>query len=78
MLGHLLSVVGIQVDLAMVEVILYFLIPRTPTHVGSFIGCVGYYRHFIEKNKSRITYTPFQMLTKDLEFFETDECEDAF
>lgn len=52
-LGHLLSVIGIQVDPAKVEVILNFPTPKTPTKVCNFIGYSSYYRHFIE-NFSKI------------------------
>ena len=48
-LGHFLLVVGIQVDLAKVEVILNFPVPKTPTQVRSFIGCASYYKRFVEK-----------------------------
>ena len=46
-LGHLLSATRIRVDLAKVKVIVHFPVPKTPTQVCSFIGCVGYYRRFI-------------------------------
>ena len=76
-LGHLLSVAGIRVDPAKVELILNFPTPKTPTQVHSFIGYVGYYRRFIEKF-SKIAFPLFQLLPKDVEFIWTVECETAF
>ena len=76
-LGHLLSTTGIQVDLAKVEVILHFPVPKTPTQVRSFIGCAGYYRRYIE-NFGKITHPLFQLLRKYAEFLWTEDCETNF
>ena len=76
-LGHFLSAAGIRVDPAKVEDILQFLVPKTPTQVHIFIGCVGYYKRFIE-NFAKIAHPLFQLLTKDVEFLWTEDCEAAF
>ena len=76
-LGHFLSAVGIQVDPAKVEVILHFLVPKTPTQVRSFLGCARYYRCFIE-NFAKMAHPLFQLLTKDAEFLWTEDCETTF
>ena len=76
-LGHFLLAAVIQVDPAKVEVILHFLVPKTPTQVCSFIGYAGYFRCFIE-NVSKIAHPLFQLLTKDVEFLWTEYCEISF
>ena len=47
-LGHFISTAGIQVDPAKIEVIQTFPIPTKSKYVISFLGHVGYYRHFIK------------------------------
>ena len=46
-LGHFISAIGIQVDLAKIEVIQTFPIPSKSKDVRYFLGHVGYYRCFI-------------------------------
>lgn len=48
-----------------------------PTRIHRFIGCVGYYRHFIE-NFAKIAHLLFQLLTKDDELLCTEYCEASF
>ena len=76
-LGHMLSVDRIQVDPAKVEVILHFPVPKTPTHICSFIGCAGYYRRSIE-NFAKIAHPLFQLITKDADFLWTKDCKTTF
>jgi hypothetical protein len=76
-LGHLLSVEGIRMDPAKTKVIQHFLTPKTPTQVHKFIGCVGYYRHFIE-NFAKVAHPLFQLLTKDSYFVWIEDCDAAF
>lgn len=45
--------------------------------VHSFIGCATYYRRFIE-NFVKIAHPIFQLLTKDVDFVWTDECDASF
>ena len=47
-LGHLIFSVGIQVDLAKVEVIVHFPVEKSQKEVRIFLGHVSYYRRFIE------------------------------
>ena len=65
-LGHYVSVDGIKVDPAKIEVIPNFPTPRTQTEVRSFLGCARYYHRFIEKI-SRIA-APLHDLTGNVEF----------
>eukprot|EP00253_Pinus_taeda_P022803 PITA_22803 len=76
-LGHLVSFLGIQVDLAKIQVIQTLPIPKTQTDVRHFLGHAGYYRRFI-KNFYKIAYPLFVLLTKNVEFKWTDDCEKAF
>lgn len=76
-LGYLISTVGIPMDLAKIKVILHFPIPKTPTQVHIFIGCISYYRRFIE-NFAKIEHPLFQLETKDANFVWTDDCDATF
>jgi len=42
-----------------------------------FIGCAGYYRHFIE-NFAKVAHPLFQLLTKDSDFVWTEDCDATF
>eukprot|EP00253_Pinus_taeda_P020212 PITA_20212 len=76
-LGHFVSFLGIQVDPAKIQVIQTLPIPKTQTDVRSFLGHAGYYRRFI-KNFSKTASPLFVLLTKNVEFKWTDDCEKAF
>ncbi len=45
-LGHVVSSEGIRVDPKKIEVVTNWLTPTTVIKVQSFLGLVGYYRHF--------------------------------
>eukprot|EP00253_Pinus_taeda_P013099 PITA_13099 len=76
-LGYFISFLGIQVDPSKIQVIQTLLIPRTQTDVRSFLGHVGYYRRFI-KYFSKIASPLFVLLTKNVEFKWTDDCQKEF
>eukprot|EP00253_Pinus_taeda_P034577 PITA_34577 len=76
-LGHFVSLLGIHVDAAKIQVILTLPIPKTQTEVRSFLGHAGYYRRFI-KDFSKIASPLFVLLTKNVEFKWNDDCEKAF
>lgn len=76
-LGHFLSTEGIRMDPAKIKVILHFPKPKMPTQVCNFIGCVEYYRCFIE-NFAKVAHPLFQLLTKDSEFVWSDDCDATF
>eukprot|EP00253_Pinus_taeda_P008815 PITA_08815 len=76
-LGHYVSLLGIQVDPVKIQVILTLPIPKTQTEVRSFLGHAGYYRIFI-KDFSKIASPLFVLLTKNVEFKWTDDCGKAF
>ena len=64
-------------DLAKIKVILTLPIPTKPKNVRSFLGHVGYYRHFI-KYFSKIASPLYTLLTKESEFIWTPKCSEAF
>lgn len=76
-LGHFISTTGIHVDPAKIEVIQTFPIPTKSKDIRSFLGHVGYYRHFI-KDFSKIASPLYKLLTKEAEFSWTSECNKAF
>ncbi|GJX76695.1 putative reverse transcriptase domain-containing protein [Tanacetum coccineum] len=47
-LGHVIDSEGIHVDLAKIESIKDWVLPKTPTEIHQFLGLAGYYRRFIE------------------------------
>ena len=76
-LGHFISVAGIQVDPAKVEVIQTLPIPTKLKDIRSFMGHAGYYMHFI-KDSSKIASPLYKFLTKEAQFNWTPECDEAF
>ena len=76
-LGHFISTTRIQVDPVKIEVILTFPIPTKSKDVRSFLGHAGYYRYFI-KDFSNIVSPLSTLLTKEVEFIWTPECNEAF
>ena len=47
-LGHIVSVEGIRVGPAKIEVIVSWKLTQNVTEVRSFLGLVGYYRRFVK------------------------------
>jgi hypothetical protein len=76
-LGHFISYAGIQVDPAKIQVILDIPTLSTQKEVRSFLGHASYYRRFIKKN-SKLASPLFFLLTKDVDFHWTDNCELSF
>ena len=70
-LGHFISVAGIQVDPAKIEVIQTLPIPTKLKDVRSFLGHAGYYRRFIKKF-SKIASPLYKLLTKEVEYIQLD------
>nr|GEZ16531.1 reverse transcriptase domain-containing protein [Tanacetum cinerariifolium] len=76
-LGHKISKNGIKVDKAKVDVIAKLPHPTTVKGIRSFLGHVGFYRRFIQ-NFSKIARSMTRLLEKDIMFFFSNECIEAF
>nr|GEU86906.1 reverse transcriptase domain-containing protein [Tanacetum cinerariifolium] len=76
-LGHKISKQWIEVDKAKVDVITKLPHPTTIKGIRSFLGHVGFYRHFI-KDFSKIARPMTLLLEKDTPFHFSKECVEAF
>nr|GFC29089.1 reverse transcriptase domain-containing protein [Tanacetum cinerariifolium] len=76
-LGHNISKDGIEVDKANVKVITKLPHPTTVKGIRSFLGHAGFYRRFI-KDFSKIARPMTRLLEKDIPFFFSKECVEAF
>jgi hypothetical protein len=76
-LGHHVSSEGIIVDPAKIKVIVKLLCLKTQKEVRIFLGHARYYRRFIE-NFTKIVAPMFGLLTKDVDFLWTDQCQTTF
>nr|GEU58896.1 hypothetical protein [Tanacetum cinerariifolium] len=76
-LGHKISMPGIEVDSTKVDVIAKLPHPTTIKGVRSFLGHVGFYRRFIQ-DFSKITRPMTHLLEKETPFVFSKECIDAF
>ena len=76
-LGHFISVDGIQVDPSKIKVIKNIPTPVTQKEVRSFLGHAGYYQRFIE-NFSKLASPLFSLLMKDVQFVWNEACQTTF
>ncbi|KAI4351322.1 hypothetical protein L6164_005697 [Bauhinia variegata] len=76
-LGHKISLEGIQVDRAKVELIEKLPPPTTIKGIRSFLGHAGFYRRFI-KDFSKISKPLCNLLLKEATFVFTKECKTTF
>ena len=76
-LGHIISVKGIQVDWAKVDLITDLPIPKSIRDIHSFLGHAGFYRRFI-KDFSAISRPLSHLLMKDAPFEWTEEYQSSF
>ena len=77
MLGHRISVKGIEVDRTKIDVVEKLPPPTNVKGVRSFLGYAGFYRRFI-KDFSKIAKPLCELLVKDAVFDFSKECLDAF
>ena len=77
LLGHIVSRHGIAVDLAKVIVIMALVAPKNLRELRGFLGCVGYYRRFIE-NYAQIAGPLTELLKKEAEYLWTTVRQEAF
>jgi hypothetical protein len=76
-LGHRVSVKGIEVDRAKIETIENLLPPTSVKGIRSFLGHAGFYRRFI-KDFSKISKPLCNLLEKDVSFNFDKACHEAF
>ena len=76
-LGHVLSASGVKPNPAKTDVVEHFPVPQTQKEVRSFLGLTNYYRRFV-KGYSMIAAPMTKLLSKDVEFSWSEECEKAF
>ncbi|XP_025980015.1 uncharacterized protein [Glycine max] len=72
-LGHKISVRGIEVDKAKIDVIEKLPPPMNVKGIRSFLGHAGFYRHFI-KDFSKVAKPLSNLLNKDVAFVFNEEC----
>ena len=76
-LGHIISLIGIEVDKSKIELIANLPTPKSVKDLRSFLGHAGFYRRFI-KDFSVISKPLSNLLTKDNIFEWTEHREEAF
>nr|GEU61031.1 reverse transcriptase domain-containing protein [Tanacetum cinerariifolium] len=76
-LSHKISKNGIEVDKAKVDVIAKLPHPTTVKGICSFLDHVSFYRRFIQ-DFSKIALPMTRLLEKDIPFFFSKECVEAF
>ena len=72
-LGHMISVVGLEVDQAKVSIIRNLMPPTTIKGIRSFLGHAGFYRNF-----SKIARPLCRLLEKDTKFYFDESCQNSF
>jgi transposase InsO family protein len=76
-LGHIVSQGQIQPNPEKVSAIDRWQRPKDVTGVRSFLGCVGWYRRFIDHFAEK-AHPLFQLTKKNARFEWTDECQRSF
>jgi hypothetical protein len=76
-LGHIINQEGLAVGPKKATAILDWKAPKDAREIKSFIGMVGYYRHFI-KGFSKIARPMIALLAKKVEFKWTLACQKSF
>ena len=76
-LGHRISIVGLEVDQAKDSIIKTLLPPTTVKGIRSFLGHVGFYRRFI-RDFSKIARPLCRLLEKYAKFNFDDSCQYSF
>jgi hypothetical protein len=76
-LRHVILGEGVAVDLEKVKAMVEWTRPTSMFEIQSFLGLVGYYRHFIE-GFSKLSGPLTALTRKNARFVWTDECEQCF
>jgi hypothetical protein len=76
-LGHVVGQAGIKPDPAKVASVQNSPVPRSVTHVRSFLGLTNYFRRFIQ-GYAKMARPLHDLTKKDVPFQWTDACQHAF
>jgi hypothetical protein len=76
-LGHVVSKDDISVNPKKVEAVVNWERPTSVHEIRSFLGLVGYYRHFVE-GFSKLSRSLTALTRKNACFLWMDECEQSF
>ena len=76
-LGHVVSSLGVSVDLEKVQAFMSWERPKSVFEIHSFLGLAGYYRRFIE-DFSQLAAPMTRLTQKEVKFEWNDSCEKAF
>nr|GEY28926.1 hypothetical protein [Tanacetum cinerariifolium] len=76
-LGHMINSEGIHMDMAKIESIKDWALPKTPTKIRQLLGLAGYYRRFI-KCFSKIAKPMTKLNQKSMKFKWSKKAETAF
>ena len=76
-LGHVVSALGVSVDLQKVDAVMSLERPKPVFEIHNFLGLVGYYKRFI-KYFSRLAAPMTRLTQKEVKFEWNDSCEKAF
>ena len=77
LLGHVVSNKGLEVDIDKVKAILTLVTPKSIWDIRGFLGCVGYYRRFID-GYARKAIPLTELLRKEVEFNWNPKRQTAF
>ena len=77
LLEHIVSKKGLEVDMEKVQAILTLAPPTCVREIRGFLGCMGYYRRFIDEY-ARKAILLTELLKKDVEFSWSPERQRAF
>ena len=77
LLGHKISIAGLEVDQAKVSIIKALLPPTTIKGIRSFLGYAGFYRILI-RDLSKIARPLCRLLEKDAKFNFDESCQYSF
>ena len=76
-LGHRVSRDGVSTDPGKIRAVQEWPVPKNTTDVRSFIGLTSYYRKFV-KGFADIARPLHKLMSKNVVFHWTDECQEAF
>ena len=76
-MAHVVSALGVSVDLEKVEVVMSWERPKSVFEIRSFLGLTGYYKRFIEDFSQLATHMT-RLTRKEVKFEWNDLCKRAF